>query len=277
MNMKDQAKKAERFLELHHSKKLLVLPNIWDVLGARLLEKSGFQAVATASASVAYSNGYRDGEYISFDRLLNILAPICRSTLLPVSADIERGYAESNTALLTNIKSLIRYGVVGINIEDSVEEGKQLVSVERQCERIELIRKAARREGVPLVINARTDIFLSKDFKGDKVAEAVRRAQNYKNAGADCFYPILCDANELMEINAQIDLPVNVLATKDTPPMTELENSGISRLSLGPGLLKAALTKMREVVAELKSYGGYGSFTHPGIISSQEIVDMISG
>ena len=91
----EQRKKVERFLELHHSGKLLILPNIWDVLGAKLLEKSGLKAIATASASVAFSNGYNDGQQIDFNKLIDILTPICACTSLPVSVDIERGYAKN--------------------------------------------------------------------------------------------------------------------------------------------------------------------------------------
>lgn len=272
----EQRKKAERFLALHHTNKLLISPNVWDVLGTKLMEKSGLNAVATASASIAYSNGYNDGQQIEFNKLVNILTSICACTDLPVSADIERGYAKNNDELADNIKTLIKAGVIGINIEDSIVEGAELVSIEQQCDRIKLIRKVAEQQGIHLVINARCDIYLNKKFKGNKLSMAIERGQSYKNAGADCYYPILCDPNDLRKIKSQVDLPINVLAASDLPPMHELEQIGISRLSLGPALLKAALTTMREVVNALKNYEGYERFTHDEIISSSAIVDMIS-
>jgi len=272
----EQSKKAERFLELHHSDKLLILPNVWDVLGAKLLEKSGLKAIATASSSIAYSNGYNDGQEIDFNKLLGILTSICACTDLPVSADIERGYTKNNNELADNIKRLIETGVIGINIEDSLIEGAELVSIEQQCEWIKLIRHVAEQEGIPLVINARCDIYLNKDFKEDKLNIAIERGQSYKKAGADCYYPILCNPSDLSRINSRIDLPINVLATSDLMSMQELEQMGISRLSLGPSLLKAALTKIQEVVNSLKNYEGYESFTNPDILSSSDIVDMIT-
>lgn len=269
------AKKAALFLELHHSGKLLILPNIWNVIGVKLLESQGFKAIATASASVAFANGFNDGEEIRFDHLLNILNAICKSTELPVSADIEKGYAKTDRELVSNIKALIKSGIVGINIEDSIIEGGDLVSVEQQCEKIRLIRKVSDKSGIHMVINARTDVFLSENYQENKTEEAITRGRQYKDAGADCFYPILCGTNELREIISQLDMPVNVLATKDTLPMRELEKLGIARLSLGPSLLKSALTKMKEVLLSLKKYEGYETFTNPDIITSGEIVSMI--
>jgi len=273
---KEQVKKAEIFLELHHSDKILILPNIWDILGAKLLEKYGFKAVATASSSIAFANGFKDGQQIGFDMLLGILASICSSTHLPVTADIERGYAKDNNELSDNIKRLIKCGVIGINIEDSVIEGGELVSIEQQCERIKLIRQVSNQQGIPLFINARCDIYLCKNFNGDHVSSAIERAANYKEAGADCFYPILCKPIDIEKIYSKVDLPVNVLATSNLMPIKKLEQIGISRLSLGPSLLKSAITKMREVLTALINYDGYESFTNSEIISTSEIIEMVS-
>jgi len=267
-------KKAESLLELHHDNKLLVLPNIWDVLGAKLLESMGFQAVATASASVAFSNGYNDGQEIGFDQLLHILKPISAATHLPVSADIERGYANDLNELGDNIEKLIECEIVGVNIEDSINESGELNSIEDQCEIIKTIRKTAEKAGIPIVINARTDIFLSDDFDGNKIEEAILRGGEYIAAGANCFYPILCNMHQLKEIRQQLKVPINVFATKDTLPMKDLEDLGIARLSLGPSLLKSALTKMREVARSLQNYGNYDLFTE-NVLSSDEIVRIL--
>ena len=94
MDKTTQIQKAEKFLALHHEPKLLVLPNIWDPLGARLLEGLGYPAVATASAAVAYSLGYDDGQKIKFDAMLDVIERIASSVAVPMTADIERGYAE---------------------------------------------------------------------------------------------------------------------------------------------------------------------------------------
>ena len=274
MNDKQRIK-AETFLNLHHAKELLVLPNIWDVLGAKLLEAEGYSAIATASASVAFSMGFDDNQEIEFDTLLRLLKSICEHTVLPVTADIEKGYANSNTELADNIKKLIHCGIVGINLEDSESDGTSLVSLENQCEKIRLVREVSSVIGIPIVINARTDVFLMKNYTGDRLSEAKTRGQHYKEAGADCFYPILCSNADLKSLNEKVELPINVYAQADTPTIRELEELGVARLSLGPGLLKSAVSKMKEVIIALRSGDGYDSFTNANTISSNEIIKII--
>ncbi|MDN5202795.1 isocitrate lyase/phosphoenolpyruvate mutase family protein [Fulvivirgaceae bacterium BMA10] len=274
--MKDiQRKKAETLLELHHSDKLLILPNIWDVLGAKLLESEGFEAIATASASVAFSRGYDDNQEIDFTILLRLLRTICNSTSLPVTADIERGYAGTLDELTENIKNLINCGIVGLNIEDSNVKGQDLEPIDLQCEKIKLIRKVSDDVGVPLVINARTDVFLIKHFEGNRLKEAIRRGRQYMEAGADCFYPILCGNDELKEINLNVQLPVNVIAQQHTFSIKELEQLKIARLSFGPALLKSVLMKMQEIFQSIKQDVGFNSFINENMISSARILEII--
>ena len=118
-NRSTQAEKAKQLHQLHHSGKLLILPNIWDVLGAKLLEDLGYEAIATASAAVAYSNGYNDGENIPFSEVLHILQRIAGSVNVPVTADIESGFAANDNELEKNMRQLIETGIVGINVEDT--------------------------------------------------------------------------------------------------------------------------------------------------------------
>ena len=272
MDKETQIQKAERLLELHHDPKLLVLPNIWDPLGARLLESMGYPAVATASAAVAYSLGYDDGQRIRFDVMLDAIYKITASVDVPVTADIERGYADDPSDVAENVGRVIRAGAVGINIEDSLTEGGELRSVEEQCARIEAVRRTAVKEGIPLVINARSDVFVGRvpGSHEDKVAEMIERARAYLRAGADCIYPIvLGDMDALKAIYAAIQAPINVYATKGTPPMKALEAAGISRLSLGPWFLKASLTTMKRVAEALKDYGSYDVFTKDAIENSE--------
>lgn len=270
-----QRKKAETLLNLHHQEKLLLLPNVWDVLGAKLVESEGFEAIATASAAVAFSKGFDDNEEIEFATLLQLFQTICESTSLPVTADIERGYASSLDELRENIKNLIHCGVVGLNIEDSQANGEALEPIEVQCEKIQLIRQVSNELGIPIVINARTDVFLLKNQPGDKIGEAITRGQQYQTAGADCFYPILCNNDELKAINHQVDLPVNVLAQPHTPTIQTLEQLKIARLSLGPGLLKVALTSMQEALQSLRQ--GSQAFINDKLLTSSRIMEIITG
>lgn len=270
--MKSQAKKAERFLALHHDAKLLVLPNIWDPLGARLLQHLEFPAVATASAAVSFSLGYDDGQHVTFAAMLDVIRRVAAAVDIPVTADIERGYGETPTAIADNVREVVRAGVVGINIEDSIGEGGPLLPVNEQCERIRAIRRMADREGIPLVINARTDGFLfrTRETKSEILEETIERGRAYLSAGADCLYPITAgDLETLSAIRGALDCPLNVYATVGAAPMRDLEDAGISRLSLGPWLLKTSLTAMKRVALSLKEYGPFELFTGDAIANDE--------
>lgn len=275
--MKAQVRKAETFLALHHASELLVLPNVWDPLGARLLESLGYPAVATASAAVAYSLGYDDGERIAFDRMLAVVRSVAASVDVPVTADIERGYAEDLERLADNILWLLEAGAVGVNLEDSFSEGGALRDVAEQCRRIRAVRDAAAGAGIPLVVNARIDVYLSRTAPTPEgmLRETIARGRAYLDAGADCLYPIGAgDRDTLAAIVEATGAPVNVYARKGVPPMRELEEIGVRRLSLGPGLLKTSLTAMKRVAEELRSYGSYEPFTE-GVLDSEEIVRLL--
>ena len=279
MDKTTQIQKAEKFLALHHEPKLLVLPNIWDPLGARLLEGLGYPAVATASAAVAYSLGYDDGQKIKFDAMLDVIERIASSVAVPMTADIERGYAEHPQEIAENIRQVMHAGAVGINFEDSSFEGGPLQPIDFQCERIQAIRNMADKEGIPLVINARIDVFMrSADIsRSEKIAETITRGKAYLDAGADCLYPIgPGDIETLTKIQSKTKAPINIYASKLAASMKELEAIGISRLSLGPGLIRASLTTMRNVAQQLLDYGPYDSFSAEDIMTSDEIRKYIS-
>lgn len=278
MDKQIQIQKAERLLSLHHAPKLLVLPNIWDPLGARLLEHLGYPAVATASAAVAFSLGYDDGQKIRFSAMLDVIGRIAAAVEVPVTADIEAGYAQSPEDVADNMRAVLQAGAVGINLEDSNLETGDLYPVDFQCARIQAVRAVADREGIPLVINARTDVFISgsEDSPAEKLAEASARSKAYLEAGADCIYPILLgDLESLKALWVATRAPINVYAPRTTASMQDLEAAGISRLSLGPALMQAALTTMTRVAQELQNYGSYEPFTKE-VISSAEIREFVS-
>lgn len=275
---KAQVKKAEDFLALHHDPKLLVLPNIWDPLGARLLEELGYPAVATASAAVAFSLGYDDGEQITFDTMIDVIRRIADSVTVPLTADFERGYADDPEDAADNVRQVIRAGAVGVNIEDSTKTWGTLYPTDVQCDRIRAVRAAADLEDFPLVINARTDVFYQGQdgSHADKTAETIARARAYLDAGADCIYPITVgDIETLRQILDAIHAPINVYAPMATTPMRKLEAAGISRLSLGPGMIKASLTRMKEIALALLNYDDYEVFTD-GTMSTDELRRYLS-
>jgi 2-methylisocitrate lyase-like PEP mutase family enzyme len=260
--------KAGRFRELHHADRLLLLPNAWDVPSARVFEDAGFPAVATSSAAIAVSHGYPDGEQIPKHELFPVVRRIADSLAVPLSADIESGYGPTLEELTDTVRRVVDAGAIGVNIEDVADfAAHRLYSIEEQVERIATVRTAASFLGVPLVVNARTDA--DRLAPGDKTArleEAIRRALAYKAAGADCLYPIgLTDRTAIRRFVRAVDHPVNVMARKGTPPVRELAEIGVRRLSLGPGPMYASIALLKRIGRELREAGTYRALTKDAI------------
>jgi 2-methylisocitrate lyase-like PEP mutase family enzyme len=273
VNQKIQAAKAEQFRAQHLAEKLLVLPNIWDALGAKLIKQVGFLSVATASVATALSNGYLDGEKIPFPELLNIVSKISSAVDLPLTVDIERGFADTQDQLKDNIRLLIDNGAIGINIEDSLPDHKGLTSIENQCRKIEAIRETGIQCGVPIVINARTDIFLLK-IEENAMAQAIERARSFKAAGADCVYPILINRyDDIAHFVQEVEMPMNVLLLKPISDLQHLEKIGVARVTLGPYFLNHALTGMKVVAEGLIKYDSSAFFGRD--LLSREYLDQL--
>lgn len=236
----------QRFDALHRSGKLLLLPNIWDAAGARMLEELGYPAVATASFAVARAHGYEDGENIPFDKVCWLVSRIVASVGVPVTADIEAGYARTLDGLRQNIRMLVDTGASGINVEDSDPASRALLSIEDQAARI----RAIRAEAPELYINARVDVYLRPC--DNPLEEALSRARAYLEAGASGIFPVgavpLSDVGALI---AGIAGPVNIsLGAHD---LRELERLGVARVSMGPGFQTRALDAMKHIATELKN------------------------
>ena len=242
-------------LSLHTQTALLVLPNIWNPIGARVLQAKGYPAVATASAAISASLGYQDGEKLRRSTIIDLIGRIARSVDVPVTADIEAGYGRSTNDLDETINEAIDSGVVGVNIEDSFEQEGVLRPVEEQCQRISVLRQVADHRGIPLVINARVDSFLSSSFGDheDATEDAVTRAKAYGKAGADCIYPIgPGDEHTVRVLRARIELPINILVTPSAAPLKVLETIGVNRVSFGrllSGLLAAPIPPLNSIIA----------------------------
>ena len=241
--------------KLHHSGKMLVLPNIWDAAGAVLLEDLGYPAVATASAAIARAHGYEDGERIPFELLLAIVAQIVKSVDVPVTVDIETGYAADNETLKSNIRRLIAAGVAGINIEDTDVLTREMLPIGEQVEKLKLIGRVAERESTRLFINARTDVFLVNPglSEDQKLALAIERGRAYIEAGADGIYPIFATEEKTVKtlVNA-LKVPVNILAKPDAPDLDVLQRLGVARVSFGPNLHRATLVSMEALLKNVK-------------------------
>jgi 2-methylisocitrate lyase-like PEP mutase family enzyme len=261
-NLDLQAKKASAFRAMHSGKEILLLPNIWDVASARIIEESGFGAIATTSAGIAFSLGYPDGQKISREEMLAAVVRITQSVKVPVTADVEAGYGNTPEDAARTAQGVIEAGAVGLNLEDaSSVPGTPLVELPLQLEKIRAMREVAARLKVPLVLNARTDVYLLQ--VGDpakRYDEAVRRLRAFREAGADCvFLPGVRDAATIGRLVSDLQCPVNILAGPGSASVPELQNLGVARVSLGSGPMRATLCLLRRVAEELKKTGTYAA------------------
>jgi 2-methylisocitrate lyase-like PEP mutase family enzyme len=261
MDSERQVERGEAFRELHRGPRILVLPNAWDVGSARVFADVGFPALATTSSGVAQTLGLPDGQRITRDDMLAVVARIAAAVSIPVSADLEAGYGTGPDAVAETIRLAIEVGVVGANIEDGTGQGDEpLLESSLAAERIAAAREAADATGVPFVINARTDGFLARGTGDPRAFEgAVHRANLYLRAGADCaFVPGVADVATISRLAREIDGPLNVLAGPGTPPVRELETLGVARVSIGGAIARASLGLAKRAAEELLRRGTYG-------------------
>ena len=227
-----QTKKAKQFTALHVKGTPLILYNAWDAGSAKTIVDAGATAIATSSWSVATAQGYEDGEDLPLPLAEQIVERIVAAVDVPVTVDFEGGYSDDDRKLASNISKLLDLGIIGINFEDRVVKGRGLYDIDRQAKRIAAIRHAAERKGVPLFINARTDVFLGNS--GD-VDEALERAKAYASAGASGFFiPGLTEADHIRRIAEEATLPVNVMVMEGVPSNDKLAKLGVARVSYGP-------------------------------------------
>jgi 2-methylisocitrate lyase-like PEP mutase family enzyme len=236
--MKVQHEKAARLRALHVPGAPLVLFNVWDVGSARAVAAAGAPAIGTSSWSVAAARGFADGERVPRAFALAVARDIVAGTDLPVTVDLESGYGESPDAVAETIAEAIAAGVVGANLEDSVPANGTLRAVPEQVDRLRAARRSADASGVPMFINARTDVFFQRpptEHTPAMVADALERARAYADAGADgVFAPGLIDLALIADLAAASPLPVNVMVTDPTVPLGDLAATGVARISHGP-------------------------------------------
>ncbi len=246
-----QKEKADLFRSLHHGPDMLVLPNAWDAVSARVIAGEGFPAAATGSAGVAAVLGYPDGEHIPRSEMMFMVARMAAAVDVPLTADVEAGYGDAaGTA-----RETIAAGAVGMNFEDMVQH--ELVSLPEQLERIRSVKTAVQATGIPLVLNARTDIFLARHGdESTRFDRAVERLNAFHDAGADClFAPGVTDAATIERLVKAVKGPLNILAGIGTPSVADLKRLGVKRLSLGSGTQRVTLGALQRFVRRLRDEG----------------------
>jgi 2-methylisocitrate lyase-like PEP mutase family enzyme len=259
-----QKEKSDLFLKYHHDEEILVLLNSGDAGSSKLIEACGFKAIATTSMGIAASFGYPDCQVIQLSEMIDTANRIVNSVQVPVTVDFEAGYGNTLDEVVDSVKKIIATGIVGINIEDSIDLSPVLIDEMEFCERLSAIRAVSDSLGFHLVINARTDSFyVSSGSPREKLAESIKRGNEYREAGADCiFVQPVWDKETIATLVKEINAPINILSNPGNaagvpPSVRELQDLGVARLSLGSGLMKATLALMKKVADELSEKGTY--------------------
>ena len=259
---------ARQFLQLHDRRKILVLPNAWDVASARIFEDAGFPAIATTSGGIANALGYPDGEHIPRDEMLAVVHRITKAVAVPVTADVEAGYGLTPEAVAETAREVISVGAVGMNLEDGIPgRPDRLFDMSQQKEKIRAVAEACEAMRVPLVLNARTDIFLHGIGPAEaRLAHALERLNAYREAGAQClFAPGVIDERIIAELVRGLQCPLNILAGAGSPAIPTLERLGVARVSLGSGPMRATLGLLARIARQLREEGSFALMTQDAV------------
>ena len=252
----DLQSQCDLLRSLHRPGAPLLLPNAWDVATARAVVAAGFPVVATTSAGVAAALGYADQEGAPAAEMLAAAARIASGVEVPVTVDAEAGYGMQPAELVAALRSA---GAAGCNLEDTDYTAGGLRDPGRHAEWLRAVRQAASADGYRLVINARVDVFLGPFLAGagpgiqeGLVPEALRRANAYLQAGADCVYPIaIWETDALRHFVSEVGGPVNVTRLPQGPPLGELADAGVARVSWGLFLYLDAMARFTDQLASL--------------------------
>ncbi|WP_052849240.1 isocitrate lyase/PEP mutase family protein [Streptomyces avicenniae] len=261
--MTAQHDKARLLHALHApDRPVLVLANVWDAAGARIVAAAGAPAVATTSAGVAWGLGAADGGGLPRALALELIARVAASVDLPVTADIETGFGASPDDVAVTVRGVLAAGAVGVNIEDADTEGRgPLRPVAEQAERLRAAREAADAAGVPLFLNARVDTYLRQvGDPADRLRATLDRAAAYVAAGADgVFVPHVRDLPTVSALARELTVPLNVSGVPGSPPVPDLAAAGAARVSLGAAVAEAAYAVVRRAADEAYGPGTYTS------------------
>jgi 2-methylisocitrate lyase-like PEP mutase family enzyme len=245
-------KNFEKFVSLHNGPEPLLLANVWNVQSAKAFETAGLKAIATSSAAVAETFGYRDGEEMPFEDYLFVIKRIAESTTLPFSVDLEGGYGRDAKTIVGRIEELSRLGVVGINIEDTVviDGQRALLDEIKFADLLRSIVKSIEAKGINMFINVRSDVYLLG--LPEPLAKAEHRARLYSETGVHgIFLPCLTDINHMKILTGQLKLPLNIMCMPDLPSFDGLKKAGVRRISMGNFMNKEVYGKIGGLTAEI--------------------------
>jgi 2-methylisocitrate lyase-like PEP mutase family enzyme len=235
----------EKFFQLHHQEKPLIIANAWNTRSAQVIEKAGYDAIGTSSGAISDSLGYADGEKIPFNEMLYIVQRMLACATIPLSVDLERGYTDDLGQLNDHIQKLLDMGVAGINLEDAQGEDIYL-------KKLNSIRTYLSKTNQQLFINARTDVFLQK--LDVPLETTLKRAELYAAAGADgLFVTGVRDRAIIKEITSSVSLPVNVVGVPELSSVQALAESGVKRISMAVFLYRATYNQLDKIAKDIQS------------------------
>lgn len=248
--------RARLFAELHRPGEPLLLPNPWDVGSAKLLAALGFKALATTSSGFAASLGRLDGS-VTREEALDHAARIVAATDLPVSADLENGFAHDPDGVAVTVSAAVEAGLAGCSIEDATGDANDpIYPFEVAVARVAAAAQAAHDGPRRLVLTARAENYL---HGRPDLRDTINRLRAYAESGADVVYaPGLAAMAEIAAVVEAVPVPVNVLARPGVPPVPELARVGVARVSVGGAFAFAAVGALVQAASELRDHGTYG-------------------
>lgn len=262
-----QGERAAAFFALHRPGAAFVIPNAWDAASARVFAAASFPAIATSSASMAWSLGYADGESVDLDALFDSIARVVRVVDVPVSADLEGGFGADTLGVVRSFERALAAGVVGGNFEDFDNVRRDVIPLATMVERVRAVRERATALGVQFFINARTDLMLhALGEESTRVERTIERLRAYVAAGADgVFAPGVSDLAAIARIAQSVNAPLNILAGPQTPPRSALAAAGVARVSIGSSPARRTLYVLREIACSLRESDEFAYAREPSI------------
>ena len=262
MDAATQGERARAFHDAHHADRPLVLPNAWDAVSALVFERAGHVAVGTSSSAIAASFGHPTARDLGLEPMLEVVERLASTLAIPLSADMEAGYAEDPADVATTVTRTVEAGAVGVNLEDGGGWGTgALTPTEDHAAVVAAASEAADAFDFPVVVNARTDVFwLDVGDDATKVERAVERGNAYLDAGADCvFVPGASEREAVRGLVEGLDGPLNVTGNPRALPIPDLGDLGVARVSVGSGPMRSTLGHLRTVAEDLAGDGTFRS------------------